>query len=80
MERNDILPYEKEGQELTTLLREIYDDDRNMVIGILALVSDYEEDVKALLSYIKRGHDSWKDVHQYALSLYDKREHDEEDY
>lgn len=78
MERNDILPYEKEGQELTTLLREIYDDNKTMVIGVLSLVSEHEEDVKALLSYIKRGNTSWKDVHQYALSLYDKREHDED--
>lgn len=75
MGRNDILPYEKEGQELTTLLREIYEDNKNMVIGVLSLVSDYEDDVKALLSYIKKGNTSWETVHKYALSLYDKREH-----
>ena len=49
-----------------------------MVIGILALVIDYEEDVNALLKYIKEGNNSWAAVHKYALSLYDKRNHDEE--
>ncbi len=79
MNNSNILPYEKEGQELTSLLREIYDDDKNMVIGVLSLVSDYEEDVKSLLSYIKSRDNSWKGVHQYALSLYDKRDHHDED-
>ena len=78
MGKSDILPYEKEGQELTTLLRSIYNDNRNMVLGVLSLVSDYEEDVRALLSYIKRGNKDWKSVHEYALKLYDGHEHDDE--
>ena len=49
-----------------------------LIYVVLALVIDYEEDVNALLKYIKEGNNSWAAVHKYALSLYDKRDHDEE--
>lgn len=69
----NILPYEELAQELCTELKKICDDN-HMVLSILSCVSDYEEDVKELLDFIKSENDvDQETVSVAALDIQDRR-------
>lgn len=68
----NILPYEKEAQELLSLLKSFYSKDSGMVEGVIGLVADDGDDVKSLLKFIKNGKDVDKTtIFEYAEELYD---------
>lgn len=70
---SNVLPYEDIAQELCSELIKICDDD-HMVVAILSCVSDYEEDVKELLDFIKTGNDiDQETVSVAALDIQDRR-------
>lgn len=75
---SNILPYEKEGQELLTLLKSFYSKESGMVDGIINLVADDGDDVKALLRFIKQGRNVNKStIYEYAEELYDAHDYEE---
>lgn len=77
-DKNKLLPYEEDAQELLKLLQDYYSRDTGMVEGIINLVIDYEDDVKALLSFIKNGNNvNKKTIYEYANELDDAHEEDE---
>ena len=76
---NNILPYENEAQELLSLLKTYYSRESGMVEGVINLVADDGDDVKALLKFIKNGNDVNKStIFEYAEELYDAHEYDED--
>ncbi len=77
-DKSKLLPYEEDAQELLKLLQDYYSRDTGMVEGIINLVIDYEDDVKALLSFIKNGNNvNKKTIYEYANELDDAHEEDE---
>lgn len=75
---SNLLPYEEEAQELLKLLQNYYSRETGMVEGIINLVIDYEDDVKALLSFIKNGNNvDKKTIYEYANELDDAHEENE---
>jgi len=76
---SDVLPYEKEAQELVDELIRLFDGKKTNVLTVLSLVSGYESDTKALLNYIKSNSDvSAQEVIDYALDLYDERGYEDD--
>ena len=74
-----ILPYEEEAQELLGELSRLFDGKKTEILAVLSLVSGYESDTKALLSYIRSNSDvSAQEVLDYALELYDDRDYEDD--
>ena len=78
MSKSDVLPYEKEAQELCTELLRIYKHDEHAVLAVLSCVSDYEEDVKELLQFIREDDEVTQEtVAVVASEISDRRGEDE---
>lgn len=54
---------------LANKLRDIYDDNEDVIISILSCVSDYIDDVEELLRYIEEDNPNKKEIIEYAYSI-----------